>query len=42
MGSAVFPDDDVSSGELLDLARERLEPWGKHDFVLDVEDEDVA
>jgi len=29
MGCAVFPDDDVASGELIDLARERLEPWGE-------------
>jgi hypothetical protein len=28
MGCAVYPDDDVASGELIDLARDRIEPWG--------------
>lgn len=34
MGCVVFPDDDVASGELIDLARSRLEPWGGPDVVL--------
>ena len=40
MGCVVFPEDDVASGELIDLAQTRLEPWGDPDDV--VEDEDAA
>jgi hypothetical protein len=40
MGCSVFPDDDVASGELINLAQKRVEPWGKHDFI--VEDENAA
>jgi hypothetical protein len=38
MGSVVFPEDDVSAGEIIDLAYSRLEPWGDPD--VDFEDED--
>jgi hypothetical protein len=38
MGCVVFPDDDVAAGELIDLARSRLEPWGDPELVVDEED----
>lgn len=37
MGCVVFPKDDVASGEIIDLARSRLEPWGDPDLVIDEE-----
>ena len=39
MGCVTFPKDDVASGELIDLARSRLEPWGDPDEVIE---EDAA
>jgi hypothetical protein len=38
MGCVVFPEDDVAAGELIDLARTRLEPWGDPDAVMSEED----
>ena len=35
MGCAVFPDDDVASGELINLARDRIEPWGDADETVE-------
>jgi len=39
MGYSVFPDDDVPAGELIDLARDRIEPWAAQE---EAEREDAA
>ena len=40
MGCSVYPDDDVSSGELIDLALKRIEPWGNVESITGEDDVD--